>query len=81
MVDFIHSNKDLSGVEAICKILPIVASTYYRTLDLVDEKHRFAREHQAKRDLHDEALLHKDLKCKAPLIELNLRRNLGKWST
>ena len=42
MVDFIHNNKDLSGVEAICKILPIVASTYYRTLDLVDEKHRFA---------------------------------------
>ena len=27
------------------------------------------------------ALLHKDWKCKAPLIELNLRRNLGKWST
>ena len=54
MVDFIHNNKDLSGVEAICKILPIVASTYYRTLDLVDEKHRFAREHRAKRDLHDE---------------------------
>ena len=27
------------------------------------------------------ALLHKDLKCKAPLIGLNLRRNLGKWST
>ncbi|MCU4383139.1 hypothetical protein KTH50_16130, partial [Acinetobacter ursingii] len=26
-----------------------------------------------------EALLHKDLKCKAPLIEPNLRRNLGKW--
>ncbi|KNY37424.1 hypothetical protein RR27_19500, partial [Acinetobacter baumannii] len=25
------------------------------------------------------ALLHKDLKCKAPLIEPNLRRNLGKW--
>ncbi|WP_262734520.1 SDR family NAD(P)-dependent oxidoreductase, partial [Acinetobacter variabilis] len=24
------------------------------------------------------ALLHKDLKCKAPLIEPNLRRNLGK---
>ncbi|MCJ9167184.1 hypothetical protein K5E71_18635, partial [Acinetobacter baumannii] len=23
------------------------------------------------------ALLHKDLKCKAPLIEPNLRRNLG----
>ncbi|MFW2067352.1 hypothetical protein ACG9ZB_12560 [Acinetobacter johnsonii] len=29
----------------------------------------------------DQALLHKDLKCKAPLIEPNLRRNLGKWST
>ena len=29
----------------------------------------------------DAALLHKDLKCKAPLIEPNLRRNLGKWST
>ena len=27
------------------------------------------------------SLLHKDLKCKAPLIEPNLRRNLGKWST
>ncbi|WP_180036295.1 MULTISPECIES: hypothetical protein [unclassified Acinetobacter] len=27
------------------------------------------------------ALLHKDLKYKAPLIEPNLRRNLGKWST
>ena len=27
------------------------------------------------------ALLHKDLKCKAPLIEPNLRHNLGKWST
>jgi Transposase and inactivated derivatives len=29
----------------------------------------------------ERALLHKDLKCKAPLIEPNLRRNLGKWST
>ena len=27
------------------------------------------------------ALLHKDLKGKAPLIESNLRRNLGNWST
>ncbi len=27
------------------------------------------------------ALLHKDLKCKAPLIDPNLRRNLGKWAT
>ena len=37
---------------------------------------------QALFDLYNQgALLHKDLKCKAPLIELNLRRNLGKWST
>ena len=53
MVDFIHNNKALYGVEAICRILPIAASTYYRALDLVDEKHRFAREHRAKRALHD----------------------------
>ena len=53
MVDFIHNNKDLYGVDAICRILPIAASTYYRTLDLEDEKHHFAREHRAKLDLHD----------------------------
>ncbi|MBF6708966.1 hypothetical protein HN248_20410 [Acinetobacter baumannii] len=34
-----------------------------------------------KGDYRQMALLHKDLKCKAPLIEPNLRRNLGKWST
>ena len=33
------------------------------------------------KDVFSMALLHKDLKCKAPLIEPNLRRNLGKWST
>ena len=53
MVDFIHNNKALYGVEAICRILPIALSTYYRTLDLTVEKHCFAREHRAKRDLHD----------------------------
>ncbi|MFH3898836.1 hypothetical protein WDA48_07840, partial [Acinetobacter pittii] len=31
------------------------------------------------RDSIQTALLHKDLKGKAPLIEPNLRRNLGKW--
>ena len=36
MVDFIHNNKDRYGVEAICRILPIAASTYYRALDLVE---------------------------------------------
>ncbi len=47
-MDFIHSNKDLYGVDAICRILPIAASTYYRTLDLADNP-----EHRAKRALHD----------------------------
>ena len=48
MVDFIHNNKDQYGVDAICRILPIAASTYYRVLDIVDNP-----EHRAKRDLHD----------------------------
>ena len=48
MVDFIHNNKELYGVEAICRILPIAPSTYYRTLDLTVNP-----EHRAKRDLHD----------------------------
>lgn len=49
MVDFIQSNNVLYGVEAICKILPIAPSTYYRQLDLTEhpEKH-------SKRDLHDQ---------------------------
>ncbi len=48
MVGFIHNNKDLYGVDAICRILPIAVSTYYRTLDLIANP-----EHRAKRDLHD----------------------------
>ena len=48
MVDFIHNNKDLYGVDAICRILPIAPSTYYRTLDLADNP-----EHRAKRAQHD----------------------------
>ena len=46
MVDYIHKNKDRYGVEAICRILPIAGSTYYRTLDLTVNP-----EHRAKRDL------------------------------
>ena len=48
MVDFIHNNKELYGVDAICRILPIAPSTYYRTLYLADNP-----EHRAKWDLHD----------------------------
>ena len=49
MVDFIQSNKALYGVEAICKILPISPSTYYRQLDLTENP-----EKRSKRDLHDQ---------------------------
>ncbi|MBQ5176568.1 hypothetical protein C6378_14505 [Acinetobacter pittii] len=38
-------------------------------------------EQNKKNSQYNQALLHKDLKGKAPLIEPNLRRNLGKWST
>ncbi len=48
MVDFIHNNKDRYGVDAICMILPIAVSIYYRTLDLV-----YNPEFRAKRALHD----------------------------
>ena len=34
IMDLSHNNKDRYGVEAICRILPIAPSTYYRTLDL-----------------------------------------------
>ena len=49
MLDFIHAHKVHYGVEAICKILPIAASTYYRQCDLA--KHP---EKQLKRALHDQ---------------------------
>lgn len=49
MVDFIHNNKDRYGVDVICRVLPIAASTYYYlTLDLVHNP-----EFRAKRVLHD----------------------------
>ena len=48
--------------------------------DLGKSKYVVARRWSSK-DVLGRALLHKDLKCKAPLIEPNLRRNLGKWST
>ncbi|WP_100222796.1 IS3 family transposase [Acinetobacter johnsonii] len=49
MVDFIRDHKALYGVEAICQILPIASSTYYRQLDLVQNP-----EKRSKRDLHDQ---------------------------
>ncbi len=49
MVDFIHNNKIKYGVEAICTILPITPSTYYRHLDLAENPDK-----RSKRALHDE---------------------------
>ncbi len=50
MVDFIRDHKALYGVEAICQILPIASSTYYRQLDRSTEPLKSVR----KRDLHDQ---------------------------
>ncbi len=67
------TNQQLDGkvqhLEACNQHLSILTQKYEHELALF-KKHKFGR-----------ALLHKDLKCKAPLIEPNLRRNLGKWST
>ena len=41
---FIHNNKDRYGVDAICGILQITASTCYRTLDLADNPEHRASE-------------------------------------
>lgn len=49
MVDFIQDNKVLYGVEAICNILPIAPSMYYRQLNLTNNP-----EKRSKRDLHDQ---------------------------
>ena len=47
-MDFIHNNKDRYGIDTICRVLPIAASTYYRTLYIVHNP-----EFRAKRALHD----------------------------
>ena len=49
MVDFIHDYKAHYGVVAICQILPIASSTYYRQLDLAQNP-----EKGSKRDLNDQ---------------------------
>ncbi|AVI39308.1 putative insB (plasmid) [Acinetobacter baumannii] len=52
MVDFIHNNKELYGVEQFVEFTDRTFNLL-PDLDLCDEKHCFAREHRAKRDLHD----------------------------
>ncbi|MFV5463245.1 hypothetical protein VXP97_04605, partial [Acinetobacter sp. 207] len=61
---------------SVLKILSLVAYAYLAELyeQQVDVAHWLIYSINA-------ALLHKDLKCKAPLIDPNLRRNLGKWAT
>jgi transposase InsO family protein len=52
MVNFIDENKELFGVEPICKLLPIAPSTYYRCKSL--EAHP---EKRCQRALNDELLV------------------------
>lgn len=48
MVNFIDEQRDVYGVEPICKILPIAPSTYHRHKELAEHPER--RSHRAKRD-------------------------------
>ena len=47
MVDFIDDHKNNYGTLAICRVLPIAPSTYYRAKDLSDNphKHSLRRQH------------------------------------
>ena len=49
MIDFIHDHKSIYSVDAICKILPIASSTYYRQLDLIEHPEKCS-----KRIFHDQ---------------------------
>ena len=74
------------NLELIYKIiLPIhnkISSEEYkeRAIIIITQLNGYLVQHSNKIQMKV-ALLHKDLKCKAPLIEPNLRRNLDKWST
>ncbi|MBP2280744.1 transposase InsO family protein [Psychrobacter sp. PL19] len=46
MVQFIDDNKHKYGIEPICRVLPIVPSTYYRAKDLADNPEKYSRRHQ-----------------------------------
>ncbi|MFA8916188.1 hypothetical protein ACEJ80_15990, partial [Acinetobacter baumannii] len=59
----------IGNLDSSCDLYNYVLNRY--SLDGDFEGSSFTDEFQM-------ALLHKDLKCKAPLIEPNLRRNLGK---
>ncbi|MFX7011628.1 GntR family transcriptional regulator, partial [Acinetobacter baumannii] len=56
-------------------ILNKIVNGEYAVLSQIPSENEFAEQFGVSRM----ALLHKDLKCKAPLIEPNLRRNLDKW--
>ena len=87
----------ISGASSLTKYvyLEILLSDFFRKDNIFQEViHKIMRnykfdgfvwfdfkERSFNNDALNTALLHKDLKCKAPLIEPNLRRNLGKWST
>ena len=65
MVQFIDENKSIYGILAICRVLPIAPSTYYRTKDLNDNP-----EKRSQRSQHDDFYLNEikriwqDSKCR-----------------
>ncbi|MGP5176811.1 IS3 family transposase [Psychrobacter aquimaris] len=65
MVQFIDENKSIYGIPAICRVLPIAPSTYYRTKDLDDNP-----EKRSQRSQHDDFYLNEikriwqDSKCR-----------------
>ncbi len=65
MVHFINENKSIYGIQAICKVLPIAPSTYYRAKEL-----EFSPEKRSQRSQHDDLYLKeikriwKDSKCR-----------------
>ena len=52
MVQFIDENKPVYGIQAICRVLPIAASTYYRAKEL-----EFSPEKRSQRSQHDDFYL------------------------
>ena len=66
------TNENLSKSIDVTKFVKANSYILCENLKCIDCKENF---------YFNTALLHKDLKCKAPLIEPNLRRNLGKWAT
>ncbi|WP_228139517.1 BLUF domain-containing protein, partial [Acinetobacter baumannii] len=69
--DILTEARDFNDLNGICGVLYYADNAFFQCLE--------GEQEVVERLFEKMALLHKDLKCKAPLIEPNLRRNLGKW--